>query len=219
VGHGGDARRAGRRRGHGRPNLGSAALTAAVSLLALSSASFAMAAGHLEPAELGVGWSLVALLHVIAAVRLRARPSYAAPLLAVAVPVAGLAMLPPLLLADEPLLTYAAGAWIGLATWLLWLGPQRRAPRPGGTAEPPGPLAPHGAALGHRPAAALLCRPALHPLTSSRRLAGHHSGDPGLACFDLTHAPRLRRSALFQRWSLPGTRPATAAVWLRRSWR
>ncbi len=51
----------------------------AVSLLALSSASFAMAAGHLEPAELGVGWSLLALLHVIAAVRLRARPGYATP--------------------------------------------------------------------------------------------------------------------------------------------
>ena len=91
------------------------------SLLALSSITFAMAAGHLEPAELCLGWALLAVLHVLAALRLRAAPEYAARLFAAALVVAALALLPPLVLGHEPLLTYVLGHWIALAAWLVWL--------------------------------------------------------------------------------------------------
>ncbi|MGD8627269.1 MAG: hypothetical protein PVJ34_22225, partial [Anaerolineae bacterium] len=91
------------------------------SLLALSSASFAMAAGHLAPAELCLGWALLALLHVVAALALRTRPAYAARLYGGGLAVAALALLPPLVFQDEPLLTYIVGHWLALAGWLIWL--------------------------------------------------------------------------------------------------
>lgn len=102
-----------------------------VSLLALSATTFGMAAGHLEPAELGLGWALLALLHMLAATLpagLRAAPRYAAPLFAAVFPLAGLAVLAPLAFAHEPLLTYALGHWIGLAAWWLWLDRSREHP-------------------------------------------------------------------------------------------
>lgn len=97
------------------------------SLLGLSAMTFAMAGLHLEPAELCLGWALLSVLHVLAALRLSgtgeetvnrlisARLFAAAPLLA------ALALLPPLVLGHDPLLTYALGNWIGLSAWLLWL--------------------------------------------------------------------------------------------------
>ncbi len=175
----------------------------AVSLLALSSASFAMAAGHLEPAELGVGWSLLALLHVIAAIRLRARPSYATPLFAMALPIAGLAMLPPLLLAHEPLLTYAVGAWIGLAAWLLWLDHTREHPGLEALLSRLGPFrhtALHWAIALPLPLFAALLYTRFRPLDA---WLGIVLAILAWACFDLTHVPGFRRSALFRRWSLP----------------
>jgi hypothetical protein len=175
----------------------------AVSLLALSSASFAMAAGHLEPAELGVGWSLLALLHVIAAVRQRARSGYATPLFAMALPIAGLAILPPLLLADEPLLTYAVGAWIGLAAWLLWLDHTREHSGLEALLSRLGPLrhtALHWAITLALPFFAALLYTHFRPLDA---WLGIVLAILAWACFDLTHVPGFQRSALFRRWSLP----------------
>jgi hypothetical protein len=91
------------------------------SLLALSSMTFGMAAAHLEPAELCLGWALLALLHVLIALRLRTAPEYAVRLFGMAPAFAALALLPPLIFAHEPLLTYVLGHWIALAAWLVWL--------------------------------------------------------------------------------------------------
>jgi hypothetical protein len=91
------------------------------SLLAFSSITFGMAAGHLEPAELCVGWALLAVLHVVVALRLPRAPEYASRLFAASLVTAFLALLPPALLRHEPLLTYALGHWLGLSLWLLWL--------------------------------------------------------------------------------------------------
>ncbi len=91
------------------------------SLLALSSVTFAMAAGHLEPAEICLGWALLALLHVLVALRLRTAPDYAARLFGAALACAAVSLLPPMILSHEPLLTYVLGQWIVLAAWLLWL--------------------------------------------------------------------------------------------------
>jgi hypothetical protein len=93
----------------------------AASLLAFSSMTFAMAAGHLEPAELCLGWALLAVLHILAALRLRRAPDYASRLFAASLLTGLLALLPPTILHHEPLLTYVLGHWIGLALWLLWL--------------------------------------------------------------------------------------------------
>ena len=98
------------------------------SLLAFSAATFAMAAGHLEPAELAVGWALLALLHVVVAISLRQSPAYAAPLFAAVFPLAGLAILAPLILGHEPLLTYSLANWIAVAAWWLWLDHSRQHP-------------------------------------------------------------------------------------------
>ncbi len=100
----------------------------AASLLALSAVTFGMAAAHLEPAELCLGWALLAVLHLLAALRLRSAPDYASRLIAAALALAALALLPPFILADEPLLTYALGQWIVLAAWLLWLDHSGRQP-------------------------------------------------------------------------------------------
>jgi hypothetical protein len=91
------------------------------SLLALSSITFAMAAGHLEPAELCLGWALLAVLHVLLALRLGSGPDYAARLYAGALAIAALALLPPLVFGHEALLTYVLGQWMALAAWLVWL--------------------------------------------------------------------------------------------------
>jgi hypothetical protein len=91
------------------------------SLLAFSSMTFAMAAGHLEPAELCLGWALLAIPHIVAALRLRRAPEYASRLFAASLVIALLALLPPAILHHEPLLTYVLGQWIVLVGWLLWL--------------------------------------------------------------------------------------------------
>ncbi len=93
----------------------------AASLLALSATTFGMAAGHLEPAELCVGWALLAVLHVLGALMLRKAPDYAARLFGAALGVNALALLPPLVLAHENWLAYVVGHWIALAAWLVWL--------------------------------------------------------------------------------------------------
>ena len=91
------------------------------SLLAFSSVTFGMAAGHLQPAELCLGWATLALLHAFGALRLRGAPAYAARLFGGAFASAAVALLPPLVFSHEPLLTYVLGNWIAIAAWLLWL--------------------------------------------------------------------------------------------------
>lgn len=100
----------------------------AASLLALSSVTFAMAALHLAPAELCLGWAALALVHVLAAIGLRAAPDYAARLFAAALAVDALALLPPLAFGHAGLLTYALGQWLVLAGWLAWLDRRGRDP-------------------------------------------------------------------------------------------
>jgi hypothetical protein len=110
-----------------------------VSLLAFLSLTYGMAAGHLAPAELCLGWALLALLHVLVALRMQAtaRPgsdtgAYTARLYGGSLVCAAAAVLPPLVLGDEPLLTYALGNWITLAAWLAYL--DRRGEQAGLTA-------------------------------------------------------------------------------------
>ena len=92
-----------------------------VSVFAFSAATFGMAAAHLELAELCLGWALLAAFHLLAALRLQAAPEYAARLFATALALSALALLPPLILGDNWLMTYMLGQWIVLAAWLLWL--------------------------------------------------------------------------------------------------
>ncbi|MBN1660400.1 MAG: hypothetical protein JXA93_18520 [Anaerolineae bacterium] len=110
------------------------------SLLAFSAITFAMAGAHLEPAELCLGWALLSVLHVLASRALRARPAYAARLLAAVPILAALTLVPPLALRHEPLLTYAVGHWIGLAAWLLWLDRAGEDPALGALLARSGPL-------------------------------------------------------------------------------
>ncbi len=174
------------------------------SLLAFSSITFAMAAGHLEPAELCLGWALLALLHVIAALRLRTAPDYAARLYAAALVLAAIAILPPLMVSHEPLLTYVLGQWIVLAGWLLWLDHSGQQPGLQSPAGPFWPLAPLCPALGRRLAAALLCGHGLYALSGARCLAGASPGPPclGLLCHR-TASPHFRWRA-GQQIDLPG---------------
>ena len=109
------------------------------SLLAFLSITAGMAAGHLAPAELCLGWALLALLHVLVALRMEAvaRPgsdagAYTARLYGGSLVCAAAAVLPPLVLGHEPLLTYVLGNWIVLAAWLAYL--DRRGEQAGLTA-------------------------------------------------------------------------------------
>ncbi|MEW5957052.1 MAG: hypothetical protein AB1801_04965, partial [Chloroflexota bacterium] len=92
------------------------------SLLALSAATFAMTELELTLAQLSVGWALLAIAHIIMALNLGFRfpspmPNYAGPLVISGYTIAGLALLPPLLLYDGHLLAYALGNWLGLTAW------------------------------------------------------------------------------------------------------
>ncbi|MCP4361072.1 MAG: hypothetical protein GY796_23945 [Chloroflexi bacterium] len=81
------------------------------------------------PAELALPWSLLSIFHVVAALvgssRIPAkRSAFLAPLYGAAVILAGLAMLPPLVLLDRPLLAYALANWLGINGWLAALAHQ-----------------------------------------------------------------------------------------------
>ncbi len=87
------------------------------SLLSLSAMTAGVASREFVLAQLALGWALLAILHLTAAVALRKAPSYATPVYTAGYALTALSLLPPLLGGDQGLLTYALGNWIALAAW------------------------------------------------------------------------------------------------------
>ncbi len=103
----------------------------AASLLSLSASAFAMTELELTLAQLSVGWALLAIGHIIAALSLGVRfpaplPDYARPLAVSGYLIAGVALLPPLLPYNGDLLAYALGNWLGLTAWGAYLAHRRQ---------------------------------------------------------------------------------------------
>jgi hypothetical protein len=90
------------------------------SLLSLSAMTTGMASRDFVLGQLALGWALLAILHLTAAVALKKAPSFATPVYAAGYALAALSLLPPLLGNDQGLLTYALGNWIALAAWSAW---------------------------------------------------------------------------------------------------
>ncbi|MBU0495992.1 MAG: hypothetical protein KKB13_29420, partial [Chloroflexi bacterium] len=93
----------------------------AASLFSLVAMTAGMWARELTLAQLGLGWALLAVLHLGLAVRLQKHPGYAAPVYAAGFALAALSLLPPLVSLDRALLIYVLGNWIGLGAWTAWL--------------------------------------------------------------------------------------------------
>ncbi len=93
----------------------------AASLFSLVSVTAGMASRELALAQLCLGWTLLAAIHVALAVRLQRQAALAAPLYAAAFALAALALIPPLIGGDQGLLVYTVGNWIGLSLWAAWL--------------------------------------------------------------------------------------------------
>ncbi|MFO7539888.1 MAG: DUF2157 domain-containing protein, partial [Chloroflexota bacterium] len=107
-----------------------------VSLFLVTAAAAWQGGRGAAPAELVLPWTLLSILHLVAAHQAE-RMAFAggkpgrllSPLLLQILPVlygsaliiAALALLPPLLLWDQPLLVYALFNWIGLSGWLAYL--------------------------------------------------------------------------------------------------
>jgi hypothetical protein len=91
------------------------------SLLSLSAMTAGMASRDFVLGQLALGWALLAILHLTAAVALKRAPSFATPVYAAGCACSGLSLLPPLLGNNQGLLTYALGNWIALAAWSAWL--------------------------------------------------------------------------------------------------
>ena len=87
------------------------------SLLSLSATTTWMTTLKLDLAQYCVGWALLAILHVAAAVRLRQAERYTPLLYAAGLGAAGLALLPPLIALDRAALAYGLFNWITLAGW------------------------------------------------------------------------------------------------------
>jgi hypothetical protein len=109
-------------------------------LLVTASAAYQGARGAMPP-ELALPWTLLSLGHIVAGLLLsRPRKSAGndaqpteeegllAPLFGAGLLIAALAVLPPLLLWDQPLLVYALAHWIGLNGWLAYLAHSREVP-------------------------------------------------------------------------------------------
>ncbi|KPJ48251.1 MAG: hypothetical protein AMJ38_05730 [Dehalococcoidia bacterium DG_22] len=91
------------------------------SLLSLSAMTAGMASRDFVLGQLALGGTLLAILHLTAAVALKKAPSFATPVYAAGYACSALSLLPPLLGNDQGLLTYALGNWIALAAWSAWL--------------------------------------------------------------------------------------------------
>ncbi|MFQ5614558.1 MAG: hypothetical protein ACE5H9_20750, partial [Anaerolineae bacterium] len=96
------------------------------SFLAMSAMAFGMSALGFSLPQLTLGWTLLAILHLLVALQARVPPPYARPLYLAAYAIAALAVLPPLLglnPASEQswlhwrLLAYGLGNWILLSVW------------------------------------------------------------------------------------------------------
>jgi len=101
------------------------------SLFSFSAVTTWIATLGLDLAQYCVGWALLAILHVAAAVRLRAAKRYTPLLYAAGFGVAGLALLPPLVALDRAMMAYALFNWIALAGWAAWLAHQNEEEHPG----------------------------------------------------------------------------------------
>ncbi|MEZ4644290.1 MAG: hypothetical protein R3E31_16420 [Chloroflexota bacterium] len=102
-----------------------------MSLLLISGSAAWQAGRGATPAELALPWTLLSILHVIAAIRgksFQKKPGFWWPLYGAAIVSAGLALLPPLLLLNRPLLLYALGNWLGLNGWLAYLAHRQSEP-------------------------------------------------------------------------------------------
>ena len=90
--------------------------------LTVSASAWQGSQGAAEPAELALSWALLSIIHILAAIQLRhLKIRYDAPLYGAALLLAGAALLPPLILQQRLLLTYALGHWLGLTIWLAYL--------------------------------------------------------------------------------------------------
>ena len=109
------------------------------SLLLLSAATFGMSELDLPLSHLSLGWALLAIAHVAAALRLGTgfpalagnpeaaaedgtpRGGFAGPVVTAGYAIAALSLLPPLYPYNGPVLAYALGNWLGLSAWGAWL--------------------------------------------------------------------------------------------------
>jgi hypothetical protein len=99
------------------------------SLLLLSGSAAWVASRATTLAQIGLVWALLAILHLIAALRLRrTTPRYDRPLVAAGWAIAGLALLPPLFTSDRPTLTYVLGNWMAVSGWLALLAHHEELP-------------------------------------------------------------------------------------------
>ncbi len=88
------------------------------SLLALTSATFAMTQLNLSIAQLSIGWTSLAIAHVIVAIRVGERDTiFARPLVIAGYLIAALALLPPLLPYNGDLFAYVLANWLALTAW------------------------------------------------------------------------------------------------------
>lgn len=97
--------------------------------LAVSTAGWLASRGA-NAAELALPWALLSIVHLVAALlgesRLPTkRASFLAPLYGAAILLAGAALLPPLVLFDQPLLAYGLANWLGINGWLAMLAHQK----------------------------------------------------------------------------------------------
>lgn len=110
------------------------------SLLLLIGSGAGQASRGATPAELALPWALLAILHLLAALWLKnltatrkivfwpQKSDFWWPLYGGAVMAAGMAVLPPLLLFNQSLLTYAVANWIGINGWLAYLAHRQTEP-------------------------------------------------------------------------------------------
>lgn len=87
------------------------------SLFSLSTATTWMTTLGLNLAQYCLGWALLAILHVIVAIRLRRAEQYTSSLYAAGFCMACLSLLPPLVALDRGWMIYALGNWIALSGW------------------------------------------------------------------------------------------------------
>jgi len=87
------------------------------SLFSLSTATTWMTTLGLDVAQYCLGWELLAILHVIVAIRLRRAEQYTPSLYVAGFCIAGLSLLPPLVALDRGWMIYALANWIALSGW------------------------------------------------------------------------------------------------------
>ncbi|MDY7077796.1 MAG: hypothetical protein SXV54_12820, partial [Chloroflexota bacterium] len=101
------------------------------SLLSFSATTTWMATLGLDLAQYSLGWALLSILHIVAAILLRHADRYSPLLYAAGCGAAILSLLPPLVASDPNLMAYALGNWVALAGWMAWLAHNEGEEHPG----------------------------------------------------------------------------------------